>query len=568
MVLNFTVEEENFASLTLGYKKDGTSVTPIALNDKSRLSATLSAEGAYSEITLTGEDLAGNKLVLGYTPATGTAEQVTCSNGTVSFVYGRVIDRTAPTATVVYTSTASGQTDPDGTNDLYYNADVAVKLSVSDNHDLGGTSWNFVKSTDGTESAIALTGTEHTETLSSDGEYHYAMGMTGNTDRAGNAVVALTHSDSVLGALTDPTVVIDTVAPLVKFAISTSATNTKLYSEYNNRYFFNAQFTATYTVTDKNLSAKKVDALVGVSSGENYENASVTPNTAMTAEGDSFTYTSSGDGAYFFSINGTDKAGNPITLDGSPSTSISSNPLSSSAAPFTSYGVVVDTTAPTMEVKIGDYYAAELTGDGYHVTSNSPYRKEQEAVFSYSSSDLSPTSVEYTLYSSVESTAITGGGSYSNNDSGTYTFQGEQIFAIESLAVTDLAGNRTEASQSVDGRVSNLIYLDATAPTDDQLSPTVKLVAHESGQGRSTAGVDLYDKTVTIDAIVSEPGYTDQATGGKSSGLYTVYYEVLQNNSSNWTSVLTGTVKSSGKNSTDGIVRYASGSAYTCLLYI
>lgn len=564
--LTFTVEETNFESVELSYQRDGTAETPISPSSAGDLSVSLTKEGLYSSICISGEDKAGNRLVLGFASSSESAEYVTESNGVITMAYNKVIDRTAPKAVITYTGTADGKKDTDGTNTYYYNANIEAKVAISDDRSLVGLSWEIQKTENGgTPEAIAITEatTPYQETLAKDGKYHFTVNSE-SKDRAGNPVV-ITYEDSKLGSLSNPSVVIDTVAPVASFSVSTTAANTQLQSSYDNRFYFNSHFTAELKVTDDNYDASLISAKYGYDDADDTQNGTVTPGSAMSTGGTGFTYSASADGIYQFEFSGTDKAGNKLTLGSAgSSSSIGQNPFASVGDTLSSYVFVVDTVAPTAEIKVDDYYAASLTSDGYHVSANSPYRKEKEATLSFTASDKSPAKIDYVLYTSLSENSISGdSGSYQRNASGSNTFQGEQIFAIESLTLTDLAGNSTAAPQTVDGRVSNKIYLDATAPTDDQLTPMVKLVAKESGQGRSTAGVDLYDGTVTVEAIVSEPGYSDRETGGKSSGLYTVYYEVLQNNSDNFTSVLTGTVKSAGTNNSDGLVRYGSGSAYS-----
>ena len=75
---------------------------------------------------------------------------------------------------------------------------------------------------------------------------------------------------------------------------------------------------------------------------------------------------------------------------------------------------------------------------------------------------------------------------------------------------------------------TNKIYLDVTAPTNDQLAPTISLTAHASSDWRVPSGNPLFKSTVTVNAI------TDPGESVRSSGLYHVYYKITVNGE-DWT---------------------------------
>lgn len=593
--LTYTVEDGNCGALQLEYgytdaggvSTDNASMsgTPVTAGTANVVEFTLSAEGKYTEITLSGTDLAGNPLAV--VPDESQADwtewdKASSGDNGVVLNYHKVIDKTSPVAELVY---SSGDTDlraypnddamDGGRTAYYFQQDVAVRVAFEDGaNPLDGKEFQVRRVSDGTPGGdVAVDegkGFLHTETLSRDGRYYFEVS---GADRAGNPVIVREQEPGAgntpagEGDRTNYAIVVDKTAPAVTFTIQTDASQKQLQTAYNNRYYFNKPFTANYTLEETNFDGTLITASYGYQDADNYMSAGVTAGSPIFGAGQAFSYTGSSDGVYILSLTGTDKAGNPVEIKGGSTTNIGNNPLQTAGNELTSYVIVVDTKAPALNVKVGDYYEADLTSDGYQVTANQPYRQEDSATLTYTGADKSPVSVGYELYSSIleKKTAKQEGESYEYHETGRHVFDGQQIFAIDSLSITDLAGNRIEAEKAVDGRVSNLIYLDTTAPRQDKLAPTVRLVAHESGQGRSQAGVDLYDGTVTVDAIITDPGFQDAVHGGTSSGLYAVYYEVLHNDSENWTSMMSGRVRSAGKSSAAGTVHYGSGKDYTAV---
>lgn len=594
VTLNFTVKEANYAPLEFQYQKDSTAVGPTSIASQGQgegvqiASVTLSGDGKYSDMKLIGKDKAGNQLILSlstdpaathedWDAAVDNHEDSKAETGIVAMQCNRVIDTAKPEALIIFSSAADPFAYPDGgITKYYYKEAVNVEVTVTDDKALDFDKIWVVPVSEGDDGdRLESSGSPYTVKYGFSTDGQYAMKAYG-TDRAGNPLKIVEkledgtgiseHEEDDGNYTPNYAIIIDTEAPRVTFQIrAPGAANTQLQAEYGNRYYLNSGFTAEFVVDEKNPDSSIQASFGKNSASENYMADSVSASTSFNSGAYSFDSASvnNEDGLYIFSITGHDKAGNDIVLSGNATTELGNNPLQvSSGSVLTSYIVVLDTQSPALDVKIGDYYAASLMADSYNVTANLPYRKESRAEFRYASQDKSPVSVAYQLYSSVSNPGPRKeDGSYSFQESGQYVVQGEQIFAIDSLSVTDLAGNKVEAAQSVDGRVSNLIYLDVTAPNEDQLAPTVQFVAHESGQGRSQAGVELYNGTVTVDAIITDPGFSNEA-GGKSSGLYAVYYEVLHRDSDDWTPMMAGRVRSGGIRSSVGAVYYSSGSEY------
>lgn len=571
VIISFTLEDANL----------GDHDTTVHITCEGGASASSGArqiilqnEGEYSEITISAEDRAGNLLDVVDSSVSGEGNLVGAGKFQLNNIW--VIDQTSPRATVTFTSSSAPGIYED---EYYYKDAVTAQVSFSDNNNLdSGKISAKVVSDSGASQDIALEGGSGSAVISTDGSYSLQVY---GTDRAGNSVnvteeladknVVHTSSDTYTP---EYAIIIDKTQPVVSLSISApDAADRELKNGYNSRYYLNSGFTATFTVEDANFDPASVTASYGWNaSPANTMTDPVAADKAMSggaaAGGGEYTLESTGDGLYVVTLTGRDKAGNAFTLGEAPATfDLAANPLQTvneEEGTFTSYVIAVDTAAPTASVQIGSYYKADLTKDGYNVTANAPYRKESRAAFTCAGTDVSPVLVEYQFYSSVLSPAPEKrGGDYEFAQICQESLEGEQMFAISDLSVTDLAGNRVEAPKSVDGRVSNLVYLDVTAPTEDRLTPTVQLVAQESGEGRSEAGVDLYSGTVTIDAVVTDPGFLNGGTGGRSSGLYAVYYEVLHENRDDWTGQMYGRVSSQGIRSETGTVYYASGSAYT-----
>ena len=198
----------------------------------------------------------------------------------------------------------------------------------------------------------------------------------------------------------------------------------------------------------------------------------------------------------------------------------------------------------------GNFYEATLTSVGYQLSTNYPYRSSKVADFAFTTKDNSPVTVLY----KVDSTAANSNFAYERNgaagmigqagaagaeayaDGLAYTQQTadkEQILQINSLLIEDLAGNQVSYSKTEN---ENKIYLDVSAPTDDQLQPVVRLsypgpVTQNTMSHRDISGVNLYKDTVVVTADVMDP-YTNASQEARGSGLYRVYYKVTVNGES------------------------------------
>lgn len=577
----------------------------------------ISQAGDYT-FSIYGTDKAGNALTViekNKTSDTDDNSDVQVGYGTLAnkyTTYPKTLDKSAPTVTLSYTNLDSAHYN--GTA-AHYNTSFTATYEFADDHGLDlnklFTQYNSQLANDAvsyqTPNTPACEPVENevqpnrldTRTKeytinaqpdhSTDGNYNFKVY---GEDKAGNPLTVTetgTNGQSVTTEgqnqvyTSDYTKVMDTRSPVATLVVTTQASRQDIRN--NDRFYLNKDFSAVYTVTELNFAETYTHAKYGLNAdATNYETDLVgeTNSQMILARNEdakkySYALQAATEGIYAFAMDGTDWAGNPIRLDGEPSQSLGSNPIADRNL-LQSYVIALDKTRPEMDVQVNDYYRARLTKEQtYVVADNKPYRNETAAKLTMKGEDKSPVQLLYKLYSSKD------GQSVDRQDNNSYTygmtedknFTGEQVFAITELVVADLAGNVSTAPANVDGNVSNYIYLDVTPPTEDKLAPTVSLVAHESGQGRSVQGVDLYNSTVTVEAKISDPGFGEgtHGTGGTSSGLFTLHYVVQHNDSENWNAQMEGKVATTSTNhgittGADGIVYYTEskkGDEYTSI---
>lgn len=430
-----------------------------------------------------------------------------------------------------------------------------------------------------------------------DNNGHYQFGAYG-VDKAGNALTVKEKNTSGPAAQTavytgknadnkfvsDYHKVLDTVNPVATITVNAgNSLRKELQTNYNNRYYFNDSFATTISVEETNYDAAKVTARVGSvnsstveQNGNTLQTQEVSATSVLTTQEAASPYMYSqqvtADGVYCFDLKGVDRAGNQIILNGGnraanfvQSTLSDTSAVSGEAADrYVTYVFAEDKTAPVLNVTMkdannknngfnqqtGNFYEATLTSVGYQLSTNYPYRSSKVADFAFTTKDNSPVTVLY----KVDSTAANSNFAYERNgaagmigqagaagaeayaDGLTYTQQTadkEQILQINSLLIEDLAGNQVSYSKTEN---ENKIYLDVSAPTDDQLQPVVRLsypspVTQNTMSHRDISGVNLYKDTVVVTADVMDP-YTNASQEARGSGLYRVYYKVIVNGES------------------------------------
>lgn len=526
--------------------------TEFSVNDGS-VSFTLTAEGTYTDYMISGSDKAGNTPVFDTDVTTLNADEVdeaTIANGVVTLANTKVIDKTAPTASITYVSSATPNLyaeNGETTDTAYYNANVSAKVEFDDITEVDYGTLYTAQDDAGTEI------TASTETIAVSADDSYTFGAYG-TDLAGNALIVTEYTpgdDAVVAAQAVTSkesydavyaIVVDTVAPTYTFVIETDATNEDVNS-IGDRYYFNEDYTVTVKVSDENLD----DALIVVerasdtlSTGDDSSVAALdfTGATALATTDGEVTDAISADGLYRYQMYGTDKAGNALVAYGytpnSDQTVSYEDATNKDTTADLSHYIVVDTVAPTGMLYItndtsADYDAAsfyyEITTDGT-VSVSDPYRSEEEAkVFMIvDDSETSPVQIGYTISSLyTDKTAY----EYVYSTDATFAYgkltsalvSGQQIFTVEDYLITDLAGN-TSAS----GFVSNKIYLDVAAPTYDELQPTISVDASANSSANGPSGQPLFNTSVPVQITISDPYATST-----SSGLGDITWQIFVN---------------------------------------
>lgn len=356
--------------------------------------------------------------------------------------------------------------------------------------------------------------------------------------------------------------VLDRTNPTVKLDVLTEADKQDIPSGYN-RFFFNQDFTATFTIDETNFDSERVGSFYGVNNAATdyaTDDVGELTNELKITEGTKQFEFKDGeeDGLYALKIFGEDKAGNPIVID--PSDSATHKFVEKATEKeLVSHVIVVDHVAPELSVTMNDtskdIYKAELKKDNgedkYVVSLNKPYQKKTSAVVRFAENDKSPANYSYSIISTVEGQSKAETNKvHEKNFTRSVTMEGAQTYYIESISVEDLAGNKISMSNS------NKIYLDTTPPNHDNLQPTISFVAKASGAGRGPEGNPLF--STDVDVVVN---ITDPDAKKSSTGLYQVYYQVLVNDG-DVTSTITP-ASSTGSAST-GIINYGtSGPTYS-----
>lgn len=600
--VEFVVEEANLQTkgqasyVALETQAAPEAGTPAMTTDDNKttlhISATVAKQADISNAAYSTElvvvDKAGNLLVLDPDLVQDDVNAVTylADEGKVTLDNQLVLDTVAPIAELSYTNLDDSHYYVEGqTTNAYYNQPLQVRYAFYDASGLDETKLSVSQYKDGQVMADGTLGDEPygaTEMevakavpAQQDANGRYRFGAYG-TDKAGNPLTvreAQTTGDSaevlvVTGCqdayLSPYEKVMDTVSPTYTLDVTGPAADNAAAIDGTTVYM-NTDITATFTVDEVNFDQGMIGtAAASVTNTDNYSTAQpawvdVALTKSETYEGTTYTQTVQADGVYRFEICGYDKAGNPLVPSAEEAAKDGWNAtVANGQAQYWTYNKIRDTKAPSLTVSFNDgteFYTAVLgePGDGtvssyYSVSANMPYRRSSSATGTLTKSDCSPVSVAYSIQSTTAPQSETG--SAYNYDPLTIQFNGEQIYYIQSLQIRDRAGN-----VSTMPKASNKIYLDVTAPDVDELVPTVSLVAHVSGEGRGTAGTDLYNGNVTVRATVTDPG-----EGVRSSGLYHVYYKVLVNDG-DWTDKVG--VSTKGSQTAAGVLGYGtSGKDY------
>ena len=348
----------------------------IAVNDtKDGVTAvyTLSANHQYSNLKITGQDKAGNPLILkdGYTYLAadeldqrveetkkgedkGDKKDKGDRIGIISAQHGKVIDTEPPQIMISYTSDKEanmyeGETKVKGRKSAYYYKPITVSMKFSDNYELDGD--KLYAGLEGEETkqsgasgkkSYAVNGSKGT-LITKEGRYVYtaygtdrALNQTKIVEKAPDVKFPVdrnnkpkTYGDTKIsaGAFTDSKMrkqnafqpmyelVLDQTAPTFVMAVSSPSSMNKDLNAQGNRYYFNKDYTAKITVNEINYDPSRMTVKYGqITSGSyNSQAAEVKDYTyTVSHKGRIFTDTESADGVYRYLIYGSDKAGNAL----------------------------------------------------------------------------------------------------------------------------------------------------------------------------------------------------------------------------------------------------------------
>lgn len=225
-----------------------------------------------------------------------------------------------------------------------------------------------------------------------------------------------------------------------------------------------------------------------------------------------------------YEIQGCDKAGNPVVKSSAESAKNDYTEMTAHGSDaFISHYKVIDTTAPTGTLDIGNYYHVTMNSGGSNTLRTSgydPYREETHAIINIAGSDQSPIRIGYDIVSTVADTRSFDQ-NYANDNRTSSSVSGEQVFNIANLVLMDRAGNRSGFIGS--GQTSaNKIYLDVTPPANyDVEKPVATITSTTKVTRRSADGRDLYGGGVSLGLKVVDPG-----SRVRSAGLDSIHYTV------------------------------------------
>lgn len=595
LTVTFDIAEDNAAEdqWTASVKKDGTADNCFTVTS-SQVQFDLSADGKYTEFTVSGQDLAGNPLKLGEGLALSdaAADEVQAAgttpgqNGIVTMQKNKVIDHVAPVAVITYTTAETDHmyTDASGyTAAAYYNTDVTAEVTVTDQYGATPVSLDASKLYFGDTGTYAAAGSDSADTTASitytwdqDGRYYAEVY---GTDRAGNPVTVKEQIPDMVdqfvtteaqgeGYSAKYLLIRDTKAPEYKLDIQSPSSSMPSKNAQGNRYYFNKTFTAETTIEEDNFEPNRIyiqRVSMTASDHVNSQTAELAEGFSGNVTGSDRVYTdtvTAGDGIYRYRIYGTDRAGNALV----PS-SDSLNPMNLTTEKQTlkdadfidaeqkdeeaeadlSVHVVLDTVRPVIDVNVTEdrdggetFYTAQLTSaEAYEIRKNLPYRSVSKAKAAIKGTDFSPIQLIYSFETSNTSASnVNGnyrGSGYVKNDSRTSIFNGQQTVRITGLKATDLAGNSSTAEMAYDGAVSTWMYLDVEPPVYDELAPTVtmKLSGNTDGKAKGSIYGPDGNELYTSD-VIAEVLVEDPNKTIKSSGLYKVYYKA-EVNGEDWT---------------------------------
>ncbi|MCR5294693.1 MAG: hypothetical protein K6E30_05900 [Lachnospiraceae bacterium] len=533
----------------------------------------------YDGVVLSGEDKAGNKLVLKeeYAKANDNDKMTDGGMGELTALHGKTVDNENPKVLISYHSEDKanlykGEESFNGKFETaYYNKNIRVDMAFSDNYELDGSLLTAGQDNAAASSAAkvrslsayGMKGTQFSYSIptilvAAEGRYTYAAA---GTDRALNPIVVRemkpqtdsnpndSYEKEVKGKSfkSKYELVLDKTAPVFTFSVSSPGAANKELNSQGNRYYFNSAFTAAAKITDTNFDPAKIVMKRGAVTEGNYDSSTALVSAydvkTIANEKDSkgaatlrYTDTVSADGVYRYAVYGSDKAGNALVsskaaynLDGTDSKTVNlkeeTGRGSLETLADTTNHIVIDTVKPAGTISIlnaanSEYYRMLTNGN---VEIAEPYRDERSARIRLtvdSKVERTPVKIDYAVTAQPDSSSQSGTfGKYIYNHAETVAISGRQQFKASEYTLTDLAGNSVTAASK------NFIYLDQDdLPNQDRLAPVTTIAATAPASVRGGKGQDLFRGDVSLNVKVTDP-YGQQS----SSGLADIHYDVYVN---------------------------------------
>lgn len=499
-------------------------------------------------LTVWGTDLAHNKLVFecgdgALNQDTVNAASTNAKGASDSHTFEtkhKVLDTTAPVVT--YTITEIPEKCHYNKYDFYNSSYTADFNLVEVNFRQGNLKFTGTFSADTLSGPTALNAKDtyrYRAVVEADKRHegHHQYTISG-TDKAGNEIVVnrnrgTTDSDprTGTGSYTTGIKVVDVTAPVFvsKMTQPGSEENTDGTTAY-----FNTDVNVSFTVSDTNFDSDKIRTTIASATPDDYSSANpawqpVEIGKSTVNFNGQYTYpvsvAAANNGVYRFEVKGEDAAGNALVQSFEEASKTSYNATEQhGVGEFWTYNKVIDTIAPTGHIDISNYYSADLSvGGGLQVTKSAPYRQETSASGTVSvTRDNSPVKIEYPLISSIGSLNQSGNiTDYAYMAAQNFATDGQQVFRLE-ITLTDRAGNTTELIRT------NSIYLDVEPPQEDELAPTISIVAHSNSSSHGPLNQPLFNSSVPFSIVVTDPNQPSDSGGsnGRSSGLDQVYYTI------------------------------------------
>ena len=427
--LNFTIDEANIDTITVSAKVDGKTKTWNVLPTTST-SYTFSDEGDYSDIKLTVQDKLGNAASKSIgneftIEKTVVSSKLSVKDSSTTYTYANLtdssvdyLDTSTPEIVLAYRGLDTSKTtisvlDTSGNTTVYGGSD-GKELEWTPNKKDKSYSTKSLRLDDG---AYAVTISVATSYSSKTQAFEFGW----------------TEGDTTTDPVTEPTVsgtfVIDSKAPVISdivWGTSEAADPTP-----KNDKYYNADRTATITVTEANFDASRMSVDTSGTTGS-WTQVEGTNKYTMTV-------TFSNDGEHNLRVYGKDKAGNEAVSESNPKQKY-----------VEADAFVIDKTAPVVSDIVWDNTSAKH--DKYYAASRTATVTITEANFDESKAD------DWIIYADGSDTAksITWKHAGSSHvamlvfaDDGSYEF---------SVKGTDLAGNESNTVES------GAFVVDTTAP--------------------------------------------------------------------------------------------------------